>query len=824
MPDAGAQMPDARCRIIHLLTLLFLVTPLLILSQPVLAYDLSQVKIEKLQNGLTVMMLEDHTQPLVSTQMLYKVGARNECDGTTGVAHFCEHMAFRATKNFPNTDVVSRIYAIGGEWHGYTWIDQTTYYETVPKEDLDLTLRIQADRMANALIKDDEIEAERGAVLTELHSYENDPASVLNDQVNQIVFLEHPYRNNTIGWTSDVEKLTHTDIANFYHKYYNPSNAVLAIAGDFDPAMTLSQVQQYFGSIPTGESTTMPRTVEPPQRGERRVTVNGSGTLNYFQIDYHAPAAHDADYPAFLVLQALLGGSSGVNFHQSETSEPAHAGTRLENAADDIGTFFIPTADPYVFAITGTAEATANRTGIEEAIEKIIAGVRDNPVSAEEIGRARKQLSDELIYDIETTEDAAHQIAYFEGIDAFSVLMTLRQRITAVTPEQVQRVARLYLQPSQRTVGWYLAGGLPPAIPVEKQTSPEPAQQAAAVTAQPMPPSTSAPRTLRLKNGITLIVKSIGRTPTGYLRILIPTNTVETEANSTPDRPVWGYTSINFRFLKEDLAETITTARKALEGPFRAAVPSAASLDNPEARLDRLMKEMLEAKGARPSNSPAVIVIVGDVNEAQTLSLLKTAFSGLKPQKASVAAKLGLTEKSKTVSLPGKAQSEFGYFLKAPRPADPASIPYRLLLYILTHNYEGRLGKELIGKTGMIYFIGSEYNSNGPLGWISITYGVDPDKLKPAEQAFSQILNDLREHPPTPEEVAEARENLIGRRRTAYQSDEELSGFYAREWIEQGRLLSEVEFEKNVQAATVSQVLRVVPQFLEGSSAIIDTN
>lgn len=818
MPDARSRMPDGGCRIV---TAFFLLA-LLVFPGHAPAYDLSAVKIEKLQNGLTVMMLEDHTQPLVSTQMLYKVGGRNECDGTTGVAHFCEHMAFRATKNFPNTDVVSRIYAIGGEWHGYTWIDQTTYYETVPKEDLDLTLRIQADRMANALIKDDEIDAERGAVLTELHGYENDPATVLNDQVNQVSFLEHPYRNNTIGWTSDVEKLTHADIANFYHKYYNPSNAVLAIAGDFDSAETLSRVKQYFGTIPAGESSTMPRTVEPLQQGVRRVSINGAGGVDYFQIEYHAPAARQPDYAAFLVLQAILGGSSGVNFHQSETAEPAHAGTRLDGATEDVGTFFIPTADPYVFSITGSVDPSSDTTKIEDSIEKLIAAMRDNLVSDQELGRARKQLTDELIYDIETTEDAAHQMAYFEGIEAFPVLQSLPQRVNAVTPEQVQAAARRYLQPTQRTIGWYLAGKRPESMPTpEATTVPAPAP----VPTAPMLPSTSAPRAIKLKNGIVLIVKSIARTPTGFLRMLLPTNTVEdSEQSFTPDIPVWGYTSIHFRFLKGDLAATIASARKAADGPFEASTPDAASMENPEQRLDALIKEMLGARGAASVTTPVVVTVVGDINEDETLRLLKTSFSDLKPQKPKVATAFSLKDKTRTVNLPGKAQSEFGYFLPAPKPSDPASLPYRLLLYILTHNYEGRLGKELIGKTGLIYFIESQYNSNGPLGWISMTYGVDPDQLKPAEEAFGRIMNDLKEHPPTEAEVAEARENLIGRRRTAYQSDAELSGFYSREWIEQGRLLTEAEFEKQVRAVTLQQVLKITPRFLNGSTAIIDTN
>ena len=147
------------------------------------ALDLSAARVEQLDNGLTLIMLENHSLPVVSVQMLYTAGARDETTGKTGLAHFLEHMAFRESEHFPDTQLVSSIYAIGGEWHGYTWLDQTTYFATVPAAELELLLRIEADRMDRLIIPQSDIEAERGAVLTELHSYENDPNSVLQDGI-----------------------------------------------------------------------------------------------------------------------------------------------------------------------------------------------------------------------------------------------------------------------------------------------------------------------------------------------------------------------------------------------------------------------------------------------------------------------------------------------------------------------------------------------------------------------------------------------------------------------------------------------------------------
>ncbi|MEQ9562253.1 MAG: pitrilysin family protein, partial [Woeseiaceae bacterium] len=239
--------------------------------------DLRNASVNRLDNGLTYILLEDRNFPVVSVQALYRIGARDESTGYTGLAHFLEHMAFRSTASFPDTGVVSEIYARGGEWHGYTWTDQTTYFATVPKDDLDLLLRIEAERMSALVIDPDDMEAERGAVLAEMHGYENSPSTVLFDAVLFTSFLGHPYRNNTIGWESDIENLQHEDVVAFYERHYVPANAVIAIVGDFDAGEVKQRIDDLFGNIEAGPATPLPHTIEPLQTGERRVRLSGPG-------------------------------------------------------------------------------------------------------------------------------------------------------------------------------------------------------------------------------------------------------------------------------------------------------------------------------------------------------------------------------------------------------------------------------------------------------------------------------------------------------------------------------------------------------------------
>ena len=783
------------------------------------AYDLNQVKIERLDNGLTVMILEDHAQPLVSTQVLYKVGARNECTGTTGLAHFVEHMAFRSTKNFPDTQ--GAIYSIGGEWHGYTWIDQTTYFETVPVEQLDTALRLQADRMVNVVNRKEEVEAEKGAVLTELHSYENDPASILFDKVLALSFLEHPYRFNTVGWTSDVENISHADLVHFYERYYTPFNAVLAIAGDVQAGEVLNQVKKHFGPLTGKQIDTLPRTIEPPQEGERRIQVKGAGKLNYFQISYRAPAATDSDYPAFLLMQGILAGSNGVSFHQSGFGVRIPENVRLAGIGNKITSFFAATAQPYVFNISGNTDSAP--AAIEIEIEKRISVLRDQAVPLQELTEARKQLIEELVFDIETTEDAAHQMAYFEGINAFPVLQRLPSLLQAVTANDIQRIARKYLRPEQRTIGWYLGQSSASAQTPSRSTLAARKEDVARTLT--LTNRSTDPLVRKTRNGLTLIVQRMARTPAAFLRILVPSVSVETNAASSANDPVWGHTSLHWRFLQEDLTATLQKAKEAVT-KIRAGEPvDPSETDDPETRLDIELEDLVNANLSGGNLKPGVISIVGDVDPVNTMQMLEKTFGGFSGNAHNAPrSSVILREKIKTVRLPGKAQSQFGYAVPAPAPAAGDSYAYKALLYILTHGYGGRLGKELINNRGVIYYIGSNYHSDGDASWISMRFGVNPDKLVESKKLFDQILQGLLTNPPTEQELAEAKRHLIGRRVTAYQSNEQLSAFYAREWVEQRRIPTQSEFKQKMNAVTLSEVKKIIPAFIAGAQVLIDTN
>ncbi|HEX7183684.1 MAG TPA: insulinase family protein [Thermoanaerobaculia bacterium] len=800
---------------------------LALLAAPLSASRLSQAQVERLENGLTVMVLEDHTLPLVSTQMLYRIGGRTENPGETGLAHFVEHMAFRASANFPDTDVVSRIYAVGGEWHGYTWIDQTTYFETVPVDQLGLALAIQADRMARLLLPAGELEAERGAVLTELRGYENDPASRLDDAVMAASFVEHPYRNNVIGWEADVRQIAHADVETFYRRHYVPANAVLAVAGDVRTEEVLALVRRAFGAIPGGAPTPLPRSVEPPQRGVRRVDLHGGGSRSRFQIVYRAPAATDPDFPAFLLLQALLAGSSGASFRQDGDPFPARPGSRLHGVGQSVNVFFAATAAPYVLSIAGAADPSAPAARIEEEIERRIADLRERPVPAEELDRVRRDFLTELVLDVETTEDAAHQMAFYEGIGAFEVLRRLPALVDALTPEDLQRAAAARLQPYQRTIGWVHAGPpliLPPTVPSSPGRGEgvgEGGQGGEGL------PADRAPRIRRLKNGVTLIARQVPRVPAGYLRVVVP-STVSSEGTITDiatDSPVWRHTSLGLRFRAGELPRALAEARKALATAKAQPAPDPATIEDPEQRLDLALRALL---GASPASggplSPVVVVAVGDLDEAEVLRLMAEAFAGLPSPLPLRSNPLQLERREEVIPLAGRglAQSQLGYAVPAPPPSDPASDAWRILLYILSHDYEGRLGKDLIARRGLIYYIGSRYQSDGQAAWIAMTTGVNPESLEPTRKRFAELMNALRDSPPTEAEIEEAKRHLIGRRITAPMSNEEISAAYAREWIEQGRLLSDDDFERRVRSVTREQVLAIVPRFLDGATVVVD--
>jgi zinc protease len=794
-------------------TFLVLVVVLLHAAPSRAALELKDAERIELDSGLTVLLLEDRNFPVVSVQTLYKVGARNEVTGKTGLAHFLEHMAFRATQKYPDTEVVSRIYGQGGEWHGYTWIDQTTYFATAPKDDLDLLLDIEAERMARLVIDPAFIEAERGAVLAEMHMYENDPGTMLIDALLFTSFLAHPYRNNTIGWESDIENVTHADAVDFYRAHYHPANAVLAVVGDFDRQQVLERIEALFGDMERRPATPLPHTVEPLQRGVRRINLSGAAPGRRFVIGYRAPAAAHPDFAAFLVLQEILAGGSGVSFLQNDWGTDAKAGSILHGAADGLTTWFPPSAQNYLFVIGGDVDDERSDQAVEQEIETRVATVRDRAPETKRLDAAIDAILDELAFDVQTTEDAAHQLAYFQGLGALDLLLTLPERVRLVTAKDVTRVAREWLQPERRTIGWYRLGA-PPAAPAAGDATIFEKRERDAIDEAAVPAATRRV----LSGGVPAIVRSSDLSSSVSLRVIV-LGTALTGDSFRANSPEAGTLSWLGEGRPDALETLAANASKALAAA-RHAEPSAPpqSID-PETRLREEFLALMAPAGAEPGSPalPAAVVVSGDVDSDAAFDILEAQFGrfarGTMP--ASARSMTPTSRKAVELGLP-IAQSQLGYIVAAPGPDEPGYFAWRLLQYIVAHGYEGRLGKEAISRRGLAYYIDARYSSAGGPGWTTLSVGVDTHKLDKLESLMAVEFERLASSPPTQEEVDEAKRHLVGRAISAAQSNDEIVSSLGRHWLRHDTLPSVDQLREQLEAVTLEHVRAMVPAFTCG--------
>jgi zinc protease len=414
-----------------------------------------------LDNGLKVLIQEEHTAPLASVWCWYKVGSKDEGPGVTGVSHWVEHMNFKGTTNIPREQVKGIIEQFGGAWNGYTWIDQTTYVETATRDALERMLFIESERMANCLYDPEDCESERTVIISELQGGENDPDQLLDQELTATAFKAHPYRHPTIGWLSDLKTMTRDDLYGYYRRYYVPNNATLVIVGDIDAREALTRVDHYFGGIEPRTVTRPTHTEEPTQVGERRVTISKPGTTAYLKVGYHAPAVGDVDFFAMLALDAVLTGAKGMNLWSSFRTPPPQRSARLYRALVDKGLAssvmgaILPTQHPFLYTISLTATEGASLASLEEATLREIDLARTDGVTPQELQKVKNQLRARLVFDNDSVTNIAHQIGYFETVANWSLFPTLLSRIQELTVEQVSAAAARYLPATNRTVGWF---------------------------------------------------------------------------------------------------------------------------------------------------------------------------------------------------------------------------------------------------------------------------------------------------------------------------------------------------------------------------------
>ena len=413
-----------------------------------------------LANGLTVLVLEEHTVPIASVWCWYRVGSADEREGRTGVSHWVEHMNFKGTTHIPREAVKGIIERFGGTWNGYTWVDQTAYVQTAGRDALDQMLWIEAERMGHCLYDPADCESERTVILSELDGSDNDPAQRLDQAVTSAAFTVHPYRHPTIGWRGDLCAMTRDDLVSHYRRFYVPNNATLVVVGDVDASDVVARVTRHFGAFAPGVVPPRARAGEPVQEGLRRVRLQTVDTTAYLQCAWRAPAVSDPDFVPALLLDAVLTGAKGVNLWSSPEAAVPQRRARLYRALVDTGRAVSvhgalwPTADPFLYSIGMTIADGGALADVEAHALSVIDDVVQRGVSEEELTRAARQLRAQLVFDQDSVTNVAHQLGYFTTVDALDVFLSLVERIAAVTVADVQRVATTLLSPSRLTIGW----------------------------------------------------------------------------------------------------------------------------------------------------------------------------------------------------------------------------------------------------------------------------------------------------------------------------------------------------------------------------------
>jgi zinc protease len=412
-----------------------------------------------LDNGLTVLLKEAHAAPVATCWIWYRVGGRNETPGSTGISHWTEHMVFKGTPAFPKGEIMRQVNKNGGVFNGFTSQDYTAYFETLPAGRIELGLRIEADRMANSVFDLDEVESERTVILSERQGAENSPSFLLHEEVAAAAFRVHPYGHQVLGWKEDLQRITRDDLWQYYRTYYGPHNAVFVLVGDFEFSAMLELVKNHFGNIPAGSAPPPVNVVEPPQRAERRVTVREPGTTAYFQAVYHAPDVRHPDYYPLLVLDAILSGAKPMSLSSpSVTNKSARIYRALVET--ELATFasssFSGNLDPGLFSFSATVRAGRSLEEVEVAMLAEIQRAMDEPVEDVELAKTLKQSRAQFAYANESVSNQAFWLGRMEMIESYRRLYTFLDHLSAVTKEDVQRVARTYLTPSNRTIGWFV--------------------------------------------------------------------------------------------------------------------------------------------------------------------------------------------------------------------------------------------------------------------------------------------------------------------------------------------------------------------------------
>jgi zinc protease len=407
-----------------------------------------------LPNGLKVLLLENRKAPVVTVQIWYNVGSRDEPLGQSGLTHLVEHLMFRGTEKVGPKMFSRVIQKNGGQDNAFTGRDYTAYYENIASDRLAIALNLESDRMTGLTVDQQKFQTERLVVQEERRlRIKDDPTASLYEEISAVAFKSHPYQRPVIGWMEDLEGLTHPNFLDFYHRFYQPGNAVLVVVGDFQKENLLPRIRETFGKIPPGKPIVRIKIQEPPQEAEKRITLRRQeARLPYVALAYHVPSfPHPDAFPLEVMSQILAGGKSS-RLYQKMVYEEQLA---LETGAD----FPFNSRDPHLFYVSAQAMPGKSAEQIEHRLHQEISDWGKTPPSGEEIERAKNQIEASYIFAQDSIFYQGMLLGKNQTLGGWRDIQKFLPGIRAVTPDDLLRVYRTYFQPSNLTVGVLLPNG-----------------------------------------------------------------------------------------------------------------------------------------------------------------------------------------------------------------------------------------------------------------------------------------------------------------------------------------------------------------------------
>lgn len=417
------------------------------------AFKKEDVKVHKLDNGLKVLLVEDHNIPSVALYAFFRVGSRNERPGLTGVSHFIEHMMFNGTPQVGPGEFDRRMEFQGGRNNAFTSDDMTGYTDWFPPAALEAMIEMEADRIQGLALVPEVFESERGVIASERRlGVENDNDAILNENVRATAIMAHPYHWDVIGWMSDILSWRRDEVMAYYRTYYAPGNAILIVVGDIDPAKTLGLIQKYYGPVKASPAPPPVSTVEPPQMGTKTVIVRKEAQAPSFLAVWHAPSARDTDYlPLSILAKPLLEGESSRLYRRL---------VREEELAIDVGGGIQETIDPLLFSIDVKPRPGVDLDKIDRIIEEELAKVKAEGITPQEYAKAMNIIRNDFYMSLQTISGKASQLGSTELLYGdFARLFTVMDDYAAVKIDRIKEAAGKYFTDNNKTIGKLIPEG-----------------------------------------------------------------------------------------------------------------------------------------------------------------------------------------------------------------------------------------------------------------------------------------------------------------------------------------------------------------------------